>query len=157
MDDVSHILWSYLFLYWTGHPWLAIIFGVLPDLLCFTPAFIYQIIWRPKGKDFVERYKKFPGWMKTWAEQGYNVTHNLFTTAVITAIALFTGAWWLLAWTLHVLMDIPTHSKGFYATPLFWPLWDFKIDGIPWSDKRIMIPNAIALGAGYAYLLLVVM
>jgi hypothetical protein len=47
----------------------------------------------------------------------------------------------MLAWPFHIILDFPFHSKAFFATPIFWPLSDFRIDGIPWSHWYIWYPN----------------
>lgn len=47
----------------------------------------------------------------------------------------------LLGWGLHILMDIPTHSKTFYPTPFLWPFLDWTFDGISWGQPWFMIVN----------------
>ncbi len=150
MDDFSHLAWSFLVFHWTGQVLLAMLFGVLPDLIAFVPMFFYQIGHPRKEKDFLKAYKTIPKGLRDYAEGAYKVTHNIFALLAMVLLGILLGWWWALAWILHVLMDIPTHSKEFYPTPIFWPLSDWSIDGIPWSDKRVMIPNVILLLAGFA-------
>lgn len=57
----------------------------------------------------------------------------------------------MLAWPLHILVDIPTHSERFFPTPFLWPLSDFHVDGHPWSDPRIFIPNVILIAGLYTW------
>jgi hypothetical protein len=36
----------------------------------------------------------------------------------------------LTAWGLHILIDIPTHSRRRWGPQFLWPLSDFTVDGI---------------------------
>ncbi|MEK7673653.1 MAG: hypothetical protein AAB371_00450, partial [Patescibacteria group bacterium] len=56
-----------------------------------------------------------------------------------------------LAWPLHILIDIPTHSVNFYPTHFLWPMSDFFVNGISWATPIIFIPNVIILFTLYLY------
>jgi hypothetical protein len=66
---------------------------------------------------------------------------------------VFGIVWWvqkkpmmeLLAWPLHILVDMPTHSSEFFPTPFLWPLSDFTINGISWGTPWIFIPNVVLI------------
>jgi hypothetical protein len=68
---------------------------------------------------------------------------------------VFGAVWWIrrspavamLAWPLHILMDIPTHRAGRYGTPFLWPLTDYRFDGISWGQRWFMILNWSLIGA----------
>lgn len=47
----------------------------------------------------------------------------------------------LLGWGLHILMDIPTHSKTFYPTPFLWPFSEWTFNGFSWGQPWFMIVN----------------
>jgi hypothetical protein len=49
--------------------------------------------------------------------------------------------WEMTGWLLHILFDIPTHSKEFYPTPFLWPLVDVKVDGFSWAKPWFLIFN----------------
>lgn len=53
--------------------------------------------------------------------------------------------WLMGGWVLHIIIDIPTHTKAFFATPFLWPLSNFKIDGISWGTLWFMLINYSAL------------
>ena len=47
----------------------------------------------------------------------------------------------MLGWPFHILLDFPFHSKEYFPTKLFWPLTDFTLDGIPWNQPVVWLPN----------------
>ena len=50
-------------------------------------------------------------------------------------------AWPMLAWPMHIIVDFFTHSIDVFPTPIFWPISDFRFDGIPWSNPEVWFPN----------------
>lgn len=38
------------------------------------------------------------------------------------------------SWLLHILIDIPTHSRDRMAPRPLWPLWNGSLDGFSWAD-----------------------
>lgn len=150
MDIISHGLWGGLAfgrkqkkLYW----WAAA-FGIMPDFLSFGIYTILTVLgimprpdWssHPVTPDFVHSF--------------YNVTHSLVIFIIVFAIV------WLirkkaflplLAWPIHILMDIPTHSAEFFPTPFLWPVSNFHVNGIPWSNPYIILPDLALLLIFYA-------
>ena len=56
------------------------------------------------------------------------------------------GAYWeMTGWMLHILIDIPTHTRRLYPTPFLWPLSDFTIDGISWGRPWFLALNYSSL------------
>jgi len=56
------------------------------------------------------------------------------------------GAYWeMTGWMLHILIDIPTHTRRVYPTPFLWPLSDFTIDGISWGRPWFLALNYASL------------
>lgn len=51
----------------------------------------------------------------------------------------------MLAWPFHIMLDFPFHTKAYFATPIFWPLSDFTVDGIAWSHWYIWWPNVAGI------------
>jgi membrane-bound metal-dependent hydrolase YbcI (DUF457 family) len=125
-----------------------------PDLLSFGPFFLINFF-------------KF----ESWFGQKFgppdptsipNIIHNFydFTHSLVIYVIFFALLWWLgkkdfakltLAWPLHILVDIPTHSAEFFPTHFLWPISNFHIDGIPWSNPEIFFPNVIIILALYLY------
>lgn len=153
MDIISHGLWggvgfgrkSKRFFWW------AVLFGMLPDLLSFgvfTVANILGISERPDWAGGPPPMEAIPQYVHVL----YNISHSLIIFTVILSFL-----WWLarpyaipfLAYGFAVLLDIPTHSKDFFATPFLWPLSQYQYDGTPWSSFYIFIPNVVLLIAAY--------
>jgi hypothetical protein len=53
--------------------------------------------------------------------------------------------WEMTGWMLHILIDIPTHTRRVYPTPFLWPLSDFTIDGISWGRPWFLALNYASL------------
>ncbi|MBI2626876.1 MAG: DUF192 domain-containing protein [Parcubacteria group bacterium] len=129
--------------------WIAVLFGVLPDVISFGPHFINSFILN--GSSFNVPVFNIPSYVNNL----YNITHSL-----ILAILLSFTVWRFLpkykleflAWPLHVLFDIPTHTN-FYTTPFLWPISNIKIHGISWGQTWFMILNYIAISIIFLVLL----
>ncbi len=145
MDTLSHTLWGYgLFGYkYKRYAALAAFSGAMPDLISFGAFLVLQVIsgnWHP-GPPPIET---IPHWLIT----NYSLGHSFIVSfSVIGLIALWRKdiAFAMLAWPFHILLDFPFHSFKYFPTPMFWPLSDFKVDGIPWSHWYIWFPNVAGL------------
>jgi membrane-bound metal-dependent hydrolase YbcI (DUF457 family) len=76
----------------------------------------------------------------------YNFTHSLIIFAFIFGLVWFfyrKPFLPLLAWGLHILIDIPTHSAAFFPTPFLWPVSDFMVNGISWGQPIIFYPDIV--------------
>lgn len=155
MDVLSHGLWGGAIVASKGKRffWLGFLFGILPDIISFLPHFFDMTFgdgWHPLGKR--PPLESIP--QITFAL--YNVTHSLiiFSAAFLATWAFLKKPFLpTLAWGLHILLDIPTHSTSFFPTPFLWPISDFKIDGISWSHPLIYFTNLGLLFLIYMYLL----
>ncbi len=155
MDTLSHGLWGGL-VFGRGSRKdyaLSFSFGVLPDLLSFGPFFL---AWAVKG------FPRFPGHpgeppdpslIPAYVHHAYDVTHSALVWTAVFAIA------WAIrkkpprtyrAWLLHILCDIPTHTRRFFPTPFLWPLPTPYVNGIRWGQPWFMVLNYSFLAAGYA-------
>lgn len=159
MDIISHGLWGSIGFVRKSRKsfWLAFFFGIAPDLFSF--GIFTASIWLglvsgpdwsagPPDQQLIPRY--------VWSF--YSVTHSLIVFSIIFGLV------WLirkkpllelLAWGLHILVDIPTHSDTFFPTPFLWPISSFSINGIPWSHPVIFIPNVALLILLYAWFFIV--
>lgn len=168
MDILSHGLWaiaaSKVAERRAGRrvpPLRAFLWGLFPDLFAFGLPFLW-LIWAVfTGGVTLSEFRPGPGQNHPAFEQDgifaissqlYNWSHSIFVI-----LAVFLLVWWwksgrrglrrdrfpliMLGWPLHVLMDVPTHSLEFYPTPLFWPLSDWKFDGIVWGQTWFMLLN----------------
>ena len=138
MDTFAHGLWSYIIFSKSKYIWLAILFGILPDLLSWTVYMVYRMFNKiPFGPP---NLNSIPKWVFTL----YGITHSIFVIAVVFLIVFLIFKHipiFLLAWPLHVLIDIPTHTKDFLPTPFLWPFSSYAFPGISWGTQWFMITN----------------
>ncbi len=153
MDIVSHGLWGGVA---AGRASkknykLAFLFGVLPDLISFVPQFVYMVL-SPEAAHF-KGGPPDPATILPLTYALYNITHSLVIFSILFALVWFVRQKPLiplLAWGLHILCDIPTHSVEFFPTPFLWPLADVKVNGFSWGQGWFMILNYSLLILVYA-------
>jgi len=86
--------------------------------------------------------------MPLWIFPAYSIGHSfIICLPIIYVVYRFNRAFAtaMLAWPFHIILDFPFHSKAFFATPIFWPLSDYKMDGVPWTHWYIWYPNILLL------------
>lgn len=135
--------------------WKAFMFGVGPDLFSFGIFFFASLSGFSDAPSHSHFGPPDPASIPPYVYMLYNVTHSL-----VVFVALFCLLWayfkkpvWeSLAWGLHILVDIPTHSYAFFPTPFLWPFFSFKFDGWSWGSPWIFFPDVIALIIVYAWL-----
>jgi hypothetical protein len=143
MDTLSHALWGYGLFGYKRYAALALFFGSMPDLISFgTYIFMHALDggWQP-GPPPVET---LPDWLFT----SYSLGHSfIICLPIIGLVALWRKkiAFAMLAWPFHIVLDFPFHTFEYFPTPILWPVYDFKIDGIAWSHWYIWIPNVAGL------------
>ncbi|MFC2134419.1 hypothetical protein ACFLTH_07355 [Bacteroidota bacterium] len=149
MDTVAHAVWSFIIFRNFDLAWLAVFFGAMPDLFSWTIYTLYGLIF--KRKELARNFRKpnlnvIPKWVFTL----YGITHSLFVFAgifLLTWLVIGTLPTILLAWLIHILIDIPTHTKDFLPTPFLWPIKTEKyaFNGISWGSKWFMLTNWSAI------------
>lgn len=156
MDILSHGLWGAAavgrkskrtFL-------LAFFFGVAPDLFSFGIFTMSTILGLASGPDWSSGPPD-PASIPNYVHSLYNITHSLFTFAVVFSIVWFIRKkpfLPLLAWAIHILLDVPTHSTEFFPTPFVWPLSSYRFDGVSWSHPAIFYTNLSLLLIVYLYI-----
>ncbi len=171
MDVIAHTLWTNaLFHLKYKHQrrmrYLAAFFGVVPDLIGFTPLFFYLLF---SGRAFGgERISVLYSshWTSRFAEEAYNYTHSLAIFAICFLLVTIIGNiylkskrgqlyktwffWPMLGWALHILIDIPTHPD-FYSTPFLYPFSNYQNHhGVTWAHPVFMVINYTLLAMAYA-------
>ena len=154
MDILSHGLWGALVFGRRNRPsfWLAFLVGLAPDLLSFGILYIAVTLGMAASPDFSHGTPPESS-IPQYVHELYNVTHSLVVFLVVFLLvwALRKQPLWELgAWGLHVLVDVPTHSHAFFATPVLWPLFGWKFDGWQWMNPLILVPNYVLLALCYA-------
>ncbi len=129
---------------------LALAFGVAPDLASFGILFVQRLLeagtFRP---GFLKDGHPDPALVPAYVHSLYNITHSLVTFSVVFLIVWALRRkplWEMLAWLLHILCDLPTHSTRFFPTPWLWPFPHPFLDGWPWARWGFQIPNYLLLG-----------
>ncbi len=159
MDVFSHALWTNL-LYYPSYKsrlrdrlW-AVFFGVMPDLISFTPLTVYLFFTGNRffpASAVVMHHPLF-----IYATESYNFTHSLVVFALVFFIVTVIRrgkVWWpLLGWAFHISLDIFTHPD-FFSTPFLYPLSNFKNHyGLSWAEPHFLAVDWIVLICIYAYL-----
>lgn len=155
MDIISHGLWGGVTLGRKKRKDFIYAFGlsILPDILA--EGIMFGMIYfgvnnMPSLEHGHPDIIEFP----TYAQNFYNATHSLIFFIMVFAIIWLIRKkpfWLLLAWAFHIIIDIPTHSFKLFPTPFLWPISDFKIDGIPWDNSIILVPNILLLVIFYYF------
>ncbi len=132
MDILTHALLTRKLI---GHEPCTILAGVGPD----TPFYLTYPVWvLTRGKAVhaltANDWPDPPEWMETL----HHVFHSLPASLVCAVlIRVLSGRWpsrALRAWALHILVDLPTHSRRRWGPRFLWPFSDFAVDGIPWAE-----------------------
>lgn len=137
VDIFAHYLWTYAIFFKQKKVWLLGIIGILPDLLSFGPHFVLSLATR--GFKFGR-----PSNIPSYVQDLYNLTHSLVIFLIVFgAFYYFLNKYmvYLLPWAIHILIDIPTHSRLFFPTPFLWPISNFTVDGIAWGQPWFLILN----------------
>lgn len=158
MDILSHGLYGGVLLgrktkrsYWT-----AFFFGVFPDLFAFGLPILLLLVSFLSGEhaEFIRGpesgYENIPSYVFSL----YDISHSIIVfTGVFFLVWVMRGKPFLemLAWPLHIVVDIFTHGDKFFPTPFLWPISDFHVNGHAWSDPRIFVPNVILLIVFYSW------
>jgi len=157
--------------------WLAIFFGIAPDILSFgvllfvnifTTGILWPYMQARVGSEWGAKIANIIGhWISSppqapdpnmipqYVHTLYNFTHSLviFAAVFILIWLLRRKPYWLLAgWGLHIGIDIFSHSDKFFPTPFLFPLSDFHVNGVSWAEPVFMLVNYAALIVVYLWL-----
>ena len=142
------------------HPGWTGFWGVFPDFFAFTIPFI-AMVWRViVGKADPSHWHDHHAVLGGFdlAAYLYQYSHSLVIWAAVFLIvwAIYKRPRYeLLGWALHILIDIPSHSIGFYPTPFLFPISEYRFPyGLPWSNIWYMIINYAALVAVWVGILI---
>lgn len=152
MDVLAHGLWTNVMYklipatksskkitYW------GVAFGILPDLMSFTPVFVYAIYAAIFLKQpFLAGPPGESSPFFQYATESYNYTHSIVIWAAVVGliwIIIRRFPWVLLGWVLHIVIDIFSHTEEFFATPFLFPLSGFKISAVSWAHPVFMLIN----------------
>lgn len=171
MDVLAHTLWTnagaragnklaqkkgkkfHLHVGWTAF------WGVIPDFFAFTIPFIvaiYSIVFTDQTFSSLRPSGAPTGF--DLAAYLYQYSHSLVVWAFTFLVVWFFSKrprYELLGWALHILIDIPSHTIGFYATPFLFPISEYRFPyGVSWANKYYMIINYSALAVVWIRILI---
>ncbi len=139
----------------------VLLWGVFPDLFAFSIPFLL-VTWHRLFGDASEPRHLFSSAMREalppflHPDVLYRWSHSLVIFCLVYGIVWYVSkgpALSILAWPLHVLMDIPSHRAGRYGTPFLWPISSYKFDGVSWGQRWFMVLNYSAITAAFVLLL----
>jgi len=142
VDVLSHALWSFIAFRKKAEKWdikRAVFFGILPDLFSWTIYLFYLLIngFKVIGKPPLENV---PEWVFTL----YGITHSLIIFGFVVLILFIIKRKvpvYIFAWALHILIDIPTHSREILPTPFLWPISGWQFPGVSWGTPWLFALN----------------
>ncbi len=146
MDTISHVFWGKGLFGYRKYGSYSILFGAYPDLSSFGLYFLYNLIFNLSNFKFGKPpIETIPEWVISF----YNFSHSLVISITIISLVyiFFSKDFWfpMLAWPFHIVLDFFTHSIEYFPTPIFWPISDYKFNGIPWSNSYILFFNFLFL------------
>ncbi|MGY4884991.1 MAG: metal-dependent hydrolase [Nanobdellota archaeon] len=160
MDTISHALWGGALFKSINIKskkkrfkfWQAAFFGMFPDIISFVIPFIifFIIIITQTGFNIaaISDTVLSPPYSNI-VDMLYNISHSLiiFSLVFLLIWLIFRRPIWIVCgWLLHILIDIPTHLKSHFPTPMLWPISNFKINGIIyWREPLFMIIDILLL------------
>lgn len=149
MDIFSHGLWAGAIL---GRKkkkkfFVVALISMLPDLFSigiFWLCVLFGISSMPTWSNWHLDYSSLPSYI----DPLYNMSHSLWVFFLVYLLVWIIKArpcQPLLAWGLHILIDIPSHSIFHFPTPFLWPLSNYRYDGISWVENIFLIPDIVIL------------
>jgi hypothetical protein len=142
MDPLTHLLVTRKLIDTRRSVVLA---GVLPD----APFYLTYPAWVLTHGGF-RRAIRQSAWPEppSWMPLLHHMFHSL-PVALLVALGyrLVRGQWprdVLAAWTLHIAIDLPTHSRRQWAPQFLWPISDITVDGRSWVDVAIWLVRKLA-------------
>ncbi|MCP4420866.1 MAG: hypothetical protein GY805_30010 [Chloroflexi bacterium] len=135
MEPITHI---WLTRQLIGKERKLILSGILPDAPFYTtyPAWVIK-------NGMLRHAIESNEWPEppVWMEMCHHAFHSLpLLMAGGVAARLILGRWpgkLMAAWGLHILVDIPTHSRRQWGPRFLWPFSNFAVDGISWAEWMI--------------------
>jgi hypothetical protein len=134
-------------------PW-TVFWGVFPDVFSFVIPAVVRMWWFLSGTTS----SLLPGpngpqhFHFVWTL--YYASHSLLVFATAFGLAWLAARrpiLEMLAWCLHILIDIPTH-QGIFALHFLWPLSSYGLSGTRWENHWFFAANYTALLLLYSWI-----
>ena len=151
MDTLSHALWGKGLVGYSKYRWCSLIFGALPDLFSYGLYFLFNLFFSSDGP---KMGKPSLDEIPIWVFNLYDFSHSLIIALIFILIVYRFNknlCFPMLAWPFHILLDVFTHSREFFPTPILWPISEYRFDGIPWSNPYIWFANVFCIFIIFIY------
>ncbi|HUK39491.1 MAG TPA: hypothetical protein VLX11_00555 [Candidatus Acidoferrales bacterium] len=155
MDVFAHGFWGGALFCSQGRKkfFAAVLVGMAPDLISFGPFFLLHPDWLVLRMTGQISGPPALSILPSYVFQAYNITHSLVVCACSFLLIwglLRRPPWLLLAWVLHIVFDIPTHTTRYFPTPFLWPFPTPFVNGVSWATPAFMAVNYACLITVYA-------
>ncbi|MBN1401479.1 MAG: hypothetical protein JXA74_11620 [Anaerolineae bacterium] len=130
MDPLSHLAVTALFV---GRKPGLLLAGVAPDL----PFYLLYPAWLLRHRRRLDL--AHTGWPlpSKPIQDLHHASHSLLMLAGLWAVgrmARVGSGRWALAWAMHILLDVPSHTRARMGPRILWPLSHWAYDGFSWAD-----------------------
>lgn len=147
MDPLTHLFITRKMI---GSEVRVLLAGLAPDV----PFYLTYPIWLMKRGQFIGALltNDWPPALR-WMQTLHHIFHSLPVLFTVAGAIRFRKGYWpleSLAWGLHILVDLPTHSRRNWAPQFLWPLSTVTIDGLSWPEFLTEIINQICSLLGWA-------
>ena len=125
----------------------SVFWGIFPDVFSFAVPAAIRIWWYVSGTTHSLLPDPHGPQHFNFVWPLYYASHSLIVFAAAFGIAWLIArrpVFEMLAWCLHILIDIPTH-QGFFALHFLWPFSSYGFSGIRWENPWFMAANYAAL------------
>ena len=140
----------------------AAAFGLMPDVVALVPV----SIWAAGSESLMGAIRAYvfaqpgtepamPPWALLLEHNIHCSAHSLLVLGLVSLFSLWKRRWLLVplgGWWLHLALDVPTHSREYYAVTIFYPLSEWSFDGIAWTTPEVLAGNYLALAITYGCL-----
>lgn len=172
MDIFAHAMWAGTGMVAARRRWpvatraliLTVVLAVLPDLFQLLPIMGWWILGDGSLATVRDYAVALPGQIPWLPPIVSFLSHHLHCTAHSAMVAgvvtwliwIVIGSFWipLVGWWSHIVIDVFTHSKDFYPSPVLYPITEQGFNGIAWNTPWFMVLNYAAMGAFGLWLLL---
>ena len=143
MDPISHVAITAVLL---GRKPGTLLASVAPDL----PWYLFYTVWLLSQRGLVKRGAsslssgELP-MPPRWLREIHYATHSAVVLGMMVGLFVCLPrrrrtertSWPRRAgaWLLHILVDMPTHSRQRMGPRIFWPLSRWAYDGVSWADS----------------------
>ena len=131
--------------------WMAIAFTVLPDIPLFIPVLIWALSPAGSFQAFYDYIFATPTSEPHIPSAIIFISHHFHCTmhslVIVGAVTLLAWTYFrrfpiaLLGWWIHIVIDIFSHSKEYYAVPVLYPFSEEGFNGIAWISPWFQAAN----------------